>query len=554
MNRTHLLVAALAFAVLAAPPTARAQDFLGKPLKKWRTDLDNQDAKVRRGAAFALGKFPNDTSLIMPLLLKRIKDDSDAGVREAAATALGDLMQPLGKIDNTDRTDYWQKAEPVLRQRLESETDARSLRGTLYAIGSFGPPSASLVDKVLTQLKAEEPSVRQNAAWALGRMGERAARAVDPLVERLGDKEALVRRDAATALGDIGLPTAKDAVRPLLSMVETEQDDVVRRTVLDKLINLVGPDNKNAARSLYMLLENEDPDTRHLAAFVLAKIGGEEAKPALKVLREALNDEEPEVQSLAAASLANLGPLAVPAVRDLGKVLRTATNNDVRRNCAVALTHLGPDGKDAIPDLVFVLKSDAPIEIRQYTAEALARMQYPANADALPDVLTVLAKTADDPQAGDMRQRCIWCFFSVEELKPDAVKTFTNILDERGEPSLMVRYDAARALALILGEMAPDKAATVLLDMLRNDKLLIYNRTDANVSGGGGEASPGASSVKANTGGDARYLAAQALGRMGKKASGNPEIVEELRKAAKGAKDERLRQESKDALLRLRVE
>jgi hypothetical protein len=81
---------------------------------------------------------------------------------------------------------------------------------------------------------------------------------------------------------------------------------------------------------------------------------------------------------------------------------------------------------------------------------------------------------------------------------------------------------------------------------------LIYNRTDAKVTGGGSETSPGASSVKANTGGDARYLAAQALGMMGKKASGNKEIVEELRKAAKEAKDDRLRQEAKDALLRLR--
>ena len=445
MNRTHLLVAALAFAVLAAPPAARADDFLGKPLKKWRTDLDAPDAKVRRGAAFALGKFPDDASVVVPLLLKRIKDDNDAGVRDAAATALGDLMQAGGKGDRSGRAGLPAAGRAgKSRQLLDREADPRAMRGTLYAVGSFGPHAAALLDKVLAQLKSEEPSVRQNAAWALGRMGDKAGKAVDALVELLEDKNSLVRRDAATALGDIGLPAAKDAVRPLLSMVETEQDDVVRRTVLDKLINLVGPDNKNAARSLYVLLENEDPDTRHLAAFVLAKIGGEEAKPAVKVLREALNDEEPEVQGLAAASLANLGPLAVPAVRELGKVLRTSTNNEVRRNCAVALTLLGPDGKDAVPDLVFVLKSNAPLEIRQYAVEALAKMGYPANADALPDVLTVLVKTADDPQASSLRQRCIWCFFNVDELKPDAVATCTAILDERGEPSLMVRYDAAR--------------------------------------------------------------------------------------------------------------
>src|SRR5271155_4870132 len=112
MNRTHLLVAALALAVFAAPPTARADDFLGQPLKKWRTDLEDKDAKVRRGAAFALGKFPDDAVQVVPLLLKHLNDDSDPGVRDAASTALGDLMQPLNKGDSTNRSDYWQKAEP----------------------------------------------------------------------------------------------------------------------------------------------------------------------------------------------------------------------------------------------------------------------------------------------------------------------------------------------------------------------------------------------------------------------------------------------------------
>lgn len=558
MNRFFLFAPVLVCALASAP--VHAQEFLGKRLEKWRDDLTDKDAKVRRGAVFALGKFPDSANRVVPLLLLRLAEDNDAGVRDAAATALGDLIRgnTPEKSDDADlRITYWKTAESVLRRALEKESDAAARRGVLYAVGSFGPSAAPLVDLVRAKLKDREPSTRQNAAWALGRMGAKAADAVDALIDCLSDKEALVRRDAATALGDIGLPAAQEAVRPLLALVENELDDVVLRTALEKLINLVGPKNKDAANLLYPLLTSDDPDTAHLAAFVLANIGGNEAKPAVKVLRAALNDEEPEVQNLAAAALSNLGPLAAPAVPDLGKKLRTSTVPEVRRNCALALAHIGPDAKDALPDLVTVLKSDAPLEVRHYCAEALFELGA-ENEPALPDILTVLAKNEPDPpgagryMVGPMRQRCIMCFWHTQKLSDEAVSVLTKVLDEKGDNSLMVRYDAARILAEKLGDNAPDKAGDWLLHMLRNDSLVIYKSTDAKVSGGG-EASTGTSKVQANTGGDARFLAAHSLGMMGTKASGRQEIVDELKKAA-NAKDDKLREEARNALKRLRIQ
>jgi HEAT repeat protein len=561
MNRFFLFVAMLVCATVAAPGSLHAQEFLGKRLEKWREDLTDKDAKVRRGAVFALGKFPDSANRVVPLLLQRISEDNDPGVRDAAATALGDLMRAYSpeKSDDADlRITHWKSAEPVLRRALEKEGDAAARRGELYAVGSFGPSASSLADLVRMKLKANDPSTRQNAAWALGRMGAKAADAVDALIDCLKDKEALVRRDAATALGDIGLPAAQEAVRPLLALVENEPDDVVLRTALEKLINLVSEKNKDAANLLYPLLTSDDPDTAHLAAFVLANIGGNEAKPAVKVLRAALNDEEPEVQNLAAAALSNLGKLAAPAVPDLGKKLRTSTVPETRRNCALALAHIGADAKDALPDLVAVLKSDAPIEVRHYCAEALFELGT-ENEPALPDILTVVAKNEPDPlgarqhMVGPMRQRCIMCFWHTQQLPEDSIPVFTKILDEKGDNSLMVRYDAARLLAEKLGENAPDKAGDWLLHMLRNESLVIYKSTDAKVSGGG-EASTGTSKVQANTGGDARFLAAHSLGMMGTKASGRPEIVAELKKAAAEAKDDRLREEARNALKRLRIQ
>src|SRR5260370_2416377 len=139
MNRIHLLRLALAFAVFCAPSAVSAQQFLGKPLVKWQADLDAKDAQVRRGAVFALGKFPDSASRVVPSLLTRLKNDDDAGVRDAAATALGDVMQAI-KSDKSEDADpraaFWKDAEPVLRRALDREHDAQALRGVLYAIGS----------------------------------------------------------------------------------------------------------------------------------------------------------------------------------------------------------------------------------------------------------------------------------------------------------------------------------------------------------------------------------------------------------------------------------
>jgi hypothetical protein len=87
----------------------------------------------------------------------------------------------------------------------------------------------------------------------------------------------------------------------------------------------------------------------------------------------------------------------------------------------------------------------------------------------------------------------------------------------------------------------------VLLHMLNNKKLLVYNRTDAKVEGAGNEATTGKANVKANTGGDARYMAAQALGWLRGKAKARRDVMEALKKAAED-EDPNLRKYAKEAL------
>ncbi len=539
MNR--LLLAAGCLLVLNVP--LRASVFLGKSREAWRRELTNQDSAVRRSAAFALGRMGEEGRGTVPQLVRRLLEDKDAGVRDMAASAIGDIARAL----KNNNAEVWDRSAGTLLKLLKQDPSERVRRSAAYALGAFGPPAAGVADDLVKALGDDSPSVRQNAAWALGQIGRAASGAVPKLCECLRDKDALVRRDAAGALGSMG-KVGEQAGRPLIELVKSEPDNVVKKTALESLSHLAGPEQAGAANDLVPLLSDNDPEIRLPAALVLARIGGEAAENAVPVLQSALKDSESENQELAAAALATLGPLAKPAMHDLADALLDAKNSvPVRRNAALAISHIGRAAKPVVPALAKALRRDQPLEVRQFAAEALSQMKYPANEEAIPTILNALENDTD----ADVRLRCSFALFQINQ--PDffkdsgAEKLLTKILEERGPRMALVRYSAARKLAQMLGDQAPDKTADVLLDMLTNKQILIYNRTDARVEGAGTEASAGRANIKENLGSDARYLAARALSWLGDKAAKRPDVVEALRKAAKD-KNAQLSKAAKDAL------
>jgi HEAT repeat protein len=543
MKQASLL--AVACLVGLGVPAARA-DFLGKSAADWQKELNDADAKVRRSAAFALGRLGLDGRSAVPDLVRRLRPDNEheGGVRAMAASALGDIIKAL----NGDAEDVWKKAAGTLVDALKNDKDAHVRRAAAYALGTFGPPGAGAVSVLRAALSDESAMVRQNAAWALGQIGEGAGEAVGELCERLKDKDVLVRRDAAGALGSMGKDGA-EGVAPLIRLVESEPDEVVKKTALDSLAHLAGPKHEKFAPGLAPLLEDKDAEVSLGAATVLARIGGSESARALPVLQKALKDPDPQVREKSAASLSNLGPAAAPAKFDLADALSDDKNPAiVRRNAALAIAHIGKEAKPVVPALVKALQANEPQDIRRYAAEALAQMQYPANEKAVPVILKAIANDADPV----VRQKCVWSLFQLgSPLDPKpfldcgADRVLTKLLDEPG--FTLSRYDAARKLAQVLGADAPDKAADVLLTMLQSKGLNVYNSTDATVTGAGTEATAGKVNVKENLGGDARYMAAKALGWMKGKARARKDVMEALQKAAED-KDAKLRETAKEAL------
>jgi HEAT repeat protein len=543
-----LLALACFLALNVSPLRAAKLVFLGKSVDTWRKGLSSRDAAARRSAAFALGRCGAEARAAVLELARRVQTDPDAGVRDMAASALGDIVRDL----KGNAEDVWKTGGGVLVQVLKNDTDERVRRSAAYALGTFGPAGVGAARYLKEALKDDKASVRQNAAWALGQLGEGAKEAVGDLCALLNDKDTLVRRDAAGALGSMG-KAGESAGTPLIELLKRESDNVVKKTALDSLAHVAGPEQRDAAGDVEPLLTAKDPEIRMGAAIVLARIGDEAAKRALPVLRQALKDSDVHTQELATAALANLGPNAKPALRDLAAVLTEKKNSVlVRRNAALAIAHIGAEAEPVVPALVEGLQRAQPLDVRQFCAEALAQMKFPANEKGVPALLESIEKDRDPL----VRQKCVWALFGIKE--PDdfrrlgADTALAKLLDQKGEEMALVRYDAARKLAQILGGDAPDKTADVLLEMLNNEKLQVYNRTDATVQGAGTEAGAGRADVRANLGGDARYMAVQALGWLGDKASKREDVVEALRKAAK-APDAKLRKTAEDALDKLGV-
>ncbi len=542
MNR--LLVAAGYFIVINVSTVhAGTSLFLGKTVDSWRKELNNPDASVRRSAAFALGRMGEEARGAVSQLVQRLQEDADAGVRDMAASAIGDIARDLKHNNAT----LWQKSGGLLVQLVRDDPSERVRRSAAYALGVFGPQAAGATETLMKALKDDSASVRQNASWALGQMGDAASESVSKLCECLRDKDTLVRRDAAGALGALG-KAAEKAGRPLIELVKAEPDTVVKKTALETLAHIAGPEQASYAKDLVPLLEDRDPEVRLPAALVLARIGGEESANALPVLRIALKNEDPHIQELATAALATLGPLAKPAIHDLADTLTDAKNSVVvRRNAALALSHVGAEAKPVVPALVKALQPSQPLAVRQFAAEALAQMKYPANEEGVLAIVEAIRKDSDPL----VRQKCVWALFtlsSVEKFREvGADKVLEKLLDEKGDRTALLRYNAARKLAHVLRDEAPDKTADTLVEMLTNRQLIIYNRTDARVEGAGTEATVGRANVQANLGGDARYMAVQALSWLGEKAAKRPEVAQALRKAAKDS-DAKLRNTAKEAM------
>jgi HEAT repeat protein len=245
------------------------------------------------------GKVEEDTTVVRALIA-RLRDD-DAGVRRAAAEALGKIGNPLAIPD-------------LVRTLDDPEPEVR--RAALDALSNFekGVPPAP----IRRLLASEDADMRQQAASMLGDMRDRES--ITPLSRLVRDPDPNVRQQALDALSNIG----DDAAGPAVLGALTDANADVRHTAFHTLEHLKvavsaaavsqGLRDENAdvrvaatelaserrltdvVPDLTRLLSDPNSDVRQSAAEALTEMSG---SPARSALRGALTHSDPEVRRIA---------------------------------------------------------------------------------------------------------------------------------------------------------------------------------------------------------------------------------------------------------------
>ena len=308
----------------------------------------SKDPRIRRKVIESL----NLEGEVQPATIELIAaglGDEDAGVRAAAATAMG----------STGNERATESLLPLLR---DANPEVR--RAAVMGLGQVRDGRASAA--VATLLHDVSASVRQGAALALERMGWRPSSeeeqasyeialgntraaslkgqaAVNPLLSELGDKAESLRRAAAEALEGVDDPRR---VKPLLQAAADPEPNV-RVSAIHALAKAGGD---QVTEVLLRGLRDPDCHVRLAAAVVLGRRDNPEFVPQLIPL---LTDSYYEVRLTVVQFLGRVRqpesvPPLLPRLKD--------SDSDVRIAVAKALGEIG--SPDAIEALVMALIDD----------------------------------------------------------------------------------------------------------------------------------------------------------------------------------------------------
>jgi HEAT repeat protein len=342
--------------------------FLDKKLSYWLAMLsEGKDAKARRKGVLAVEQIGHAGSRkVVPALVKALQEDSDPGVRAAAARAVGRAVTRAleqAREDKTDNLPRFDNARDALTKALRTDKVDTVREASAAALGDIGPDARGAAGSLATALKDKHPPTVLAAATALRRMGRDAREAQDDLQTLLADKkaEAVARTEAALALGQIKPDTA--SVLPVLKEVLADRKaDARTRKAVAETLGKLGKEAAEASSTLgAVLVEKTSPTELRLAAVTALDQFGPEGKPAIPDLVKAVSDGDRFVRCLAMQVLGRMGKeLDSHRKEAVRALLRTAEDTNVEV-CVAAIESLGALSSEG-------LGSEAPEAIKKLEA------------------------------------------------------------------------------------------------------------------------------------------------------------------------------------------
>jgi len=363
--------------------------------------LGSQDPFIQRTYCEILGAVRRPESI--PYLTGCLQSP-DVLVSLSAAEALGHIGDP--------------QAVPSLLESLKGPTWVKcAVLGALEKIGD----SQVLEQLLQIPLQAEDPAVAFLALKALGRLGDERClpylcsvlkghpgmvipviQALEKLSERLGEgvyerireveipwaevvpllssRDGAVRNSAIRIAGKLRL---KEAVAPLIQLMEFAEDEELMDRVIEALVEIGGQE----LDAIHQALFTEEIRVKVSLLRVLGRIGEEDSVP---LLIQALEHPHEEVRIEAARAL---GQVRTPvALEPLMRRLQDSFGH-VRRSAAASLGALG-DPKALIP-LVETLK-DPYIDVRNTASQAIVQIHGATDEEKIRAVRPLLAERREE--------------------------------------------------------------------------------------------------------------------------------------------------------------
>ncbi len=206
--------------------------------------LADEDAFVRTSAINGLWEHEN-AALIGPLVHLLCADEA-AGVRAAAATALGRFVY-MGAVEEIDQHQALLAEEALLETIHLTSEDIEVRRRAVESIAfSSEPAVAQIIENAYYD---EHEKMQVSAIFAMGRSADSHWR--PQVIAELDNENSEIRFEAARASGEL---EASDAVPKLVELIDEDPDLQVQEMAIWALGRIGGP---AAREALEVCLESE---------------------------------------------------------------------------------------------------------------------------------------------------------------------------------------------------------------------------------------------------------------------------------------------------------
>lgn len=215
-----------------------------------RHALCDEDPGVRNLAVRILWEF--ETLDLVPLFLNLMETDTDAGVRAAAASALGRFVYS-GEIDQLPKK-VLREIEDRLLRLIQSDEPAQVRRRALESVSYSGRQEVpALIEEAFSSGETEWMA---SALIAMGRSIDE--RWVEDVISMLDSKFPILRAEAARAAGELEI---SDSVPRLIELLDDSNENV-RKAAVWSLSQIGGEGVREALEKL--LEESDDYDEADL--------------------------------------------------------------------------------------------------------------------------------------------------------------------------------------------------------------------------------------------------------------------------------------------------